>query len=97
MKRSARNSWFRIYQDAWSLGFEASSVIGLRLIKHAAGGSPARTEAVRMVTEKIEAAITLQAQGLAVPKVLSAASATTLALSHYRRKVRANLRRLAKV
>jgi hypothetical protein len=32
-----RNPWLRIGLDAWSMGFEASAVIGLRALKIAAG------------------------------------------------------------
>ena len=51
----ARNSWLGIWADACLLGFEASSVIGLRTMKLAVGGKAAATEAQRMVREKIEA------------------------------------------
>ncbi len=51
----ARNSWLRIWADAWSLGVEASCVVGLRAMKIGAGGTAAEKEARRMVSEKIEA------------------------------------------
>ncbi len=64
-KRSrARNSWLGIWADACSLGLEASSVIGLRATKIAAGGKPAATEAQGMVSEKIEASLALQGKAL---------------------------------
>src|SRR5271157_4393491 len=64
-KRSrARNSWLGIWADACSLGFEASSVIGLRTMKLAVGGKAAATEAQRMVREKIEANLALQGKAL---------------------------------
>ena len=62
-KRSrARSSWLAVWGDACSLGFEASSVIGLRAMKLAIGGKAADTEAQRMVSEKIEASLALQAK-----------------------------------
>ena len=62
-KRSrARSSWLAVWADACSLGIEASSVIGLRTMKLAIGGKAAATEAQRMVSEKIEASLALQAK-----------------------------------
>jgi hypothetical protein len=59
-----RNPWFRAGFYAWSLGFEASSVIALRALKIAIGGRAAEAEAHRMVSEKIGAGLTLQALAL---------------------------------
>lgn len=91
---SRRNPWLGIGLDAWALAFEASSVIGLRTLKLAAGGAAAEAEAVRMVTEKIEAGMALQTLALGGGLGNSPASATARTLTHYRRKVRANRRRL---
>ena len=94
-KRSrARSSWLALYGDACLLGFEASSVIGLRAMKLAIGGKAAATEAQRMVSEKIEASLALQAKALSGAGARRAARAKTL--DHYRQKVRANQTRLAK-
>ena len=96
-KRSrARSSWLAIWADACSLGFEASSVIGLRAMKLAIGGKGAATEAQRMVSEKIEASLALQAKALSGGLGTTALSAAEKMLDHYRRKVRANRTRLAK-
>jgi hypothetical protein len=91
-----RNPWFRFGVNAWSLGTDASSVIALRTLKIAAGGVAAEVEARRMVSEKIEAGLALQALVLTGGLGLTASSAATKMLTHYRRKVRANRRRLAK-
>jgi len=91
-----RNPWFRVRVNAWSLGMEASSVIALRTLKIAAGGVAAEVEARRMVSEKIEASLALQALALTGGLGLTADGAATKMLAHYRRKVRANRRRLAK-
>jgi hypothetical protein len=91
-----RNPWFRVGVNAWSLGMEASSVIALRTLKIAAGGVAAEVEARRMVSEKIEAGLALQALALTGGLGLTADVAATKMLAHYRRKVRANRRRLAK-
>jgi hypothetical protein len=82
--------------DAWTLGFEASAVIGLRTLKLAAGGRAAEAEAERMVAEKVQSALTLQQRALAGGLGLNPAGAAAKALAHYRRKVRANRRRLSK-
>jgi hypothetical protein len=92
----ARNPWFRFGVNAWSLGIDASSVIALRTLKIAAGGVAAEVEVRRMVSEKIEAGLALQALGLTGGLGLTGQSAATKMLAHYRRKVRANRRRLAK-
>jgi hypothetical protein len=60
-------SWVKLTSDAALLGFEAQQVIGLRLLRIAAGGEGASLETERMVTEKIaafgEAAATLLSGG----------------------------------
>jgi hypothetical protein len=91
-----KNSWLRIGFDAWSLGVEASAVIGLRALKIAAGGAPGEAETRLMFTEKIEAGLALQVKALNGALGLTAHRATATTLAHYRRKVRANHRRLAK-
>ena len=91
-----RNPWFRFGVNAWSLGTDASSVIALRALKIVAGGVAAEVEARRMVSEKIEAGLALQTLALTGGLGLTASSAATKMLTHYRRKVRANRRRLAK-
>ena len=95
MPRSG-NPWMRLGWDAWALGLEASTVVGLRTLKIASGGPAAEAEARRMVTEKIGAAVALQ--GLAMTGALgsTAPAMAGKTLAHYRRKVRANRRRLAK-
>jgi hypothetical protein len=91
-----KNPWLRTGFDAWLLGVEASSVITLRALKIAAGGAAAAVETRRMVSEKIEAGLALQALAMTGQLGLTAHSAATKTLAHYRRKVRANRRRLTK-
>ena len=96
-KRSrARNAWLELWANACSLGFEASSVIGLRAMKLAIGGKAAATEAQRMVSEKIEAGLALQAKALSGGLGATALGAAAKTLDHYQQKVRANQTRLAK-
>lgn len=96
MRRTRRNPWVGIGLDAWMLGFEASTVIAQRTMKIAAGGAAAQAESERMVAEKIDAGLALQT--LAFTGGLGAAPATAAArtIAHYRRKVRANRKRLSR-
>jgi hypothetical protein len=91
------NPWVRSGFDAWSLGVEASSVIALRMLKIGSGGEAAETEVRLMVSEKIAAGFALQAMALTGGLGLTPHGATRKALAHYRGKVRANRRRLAKM
>ncbi len=79
-----------------ALSGEAASVMGLRAMKIAAGGPAAKKEASRMVAEKVRAAQTLQALALTGALGLTAPKVASKTLAHYRRKVRANRRRLTK-
>jgi hypothetical protein len=91
-----KNPWFGIGINAWLLGIEACSVIGLRALKIAGGGVAAEAEARLMINEKIEAGWTLQGKAFSGALGLTAHRATAKTLVHYRRKVRANQRRLTK-
>ena len=64
-------------------------VVGLRLSRFALGGPGVQAEAQRMVTEKVAAAI--EAAG-----TLAAGGSPGRVFKGYRRKVRANARRLRK-
>jgi hypothetical protein len=90
------NPWVRIGIDAWSLGLESASVIGLRTMKLASGGAAAEAECRRMVAEKIDAGLELHAKALSGGLGLNAPGMAAKTLTHYRRKVRSNRRRLAK-
>jgi hypothetical protein len=96
MKRSLANPWFGIGWDAWRLGMEASTVIGLRALKIAQGGAAGQAEAERMVSEKVQAGMDLQALALSGGLGMTPASASARTLAHYRRRVNANRRRLSK-
>jgi hypothetical protein len=81
------NVWWKYSRDLTLSAFDAQRVIGLRLLKLAAGGPAASVEARRMLVEKwtasAEAAATL-ASGGSMPKVLK----------RYRAIMRSNERRL---
>jgi hypothetical protein len=86
------NPWFYVGLDAWLLTIEASSVIALRMLQAAAGSAAA--EASRMVGEKVEAGLALQAKAMTGGLGPTAHGAASKVISHYRRKVKANRRRL---
>jgi len=96
MRRRRRRRSLRLPGDGWMLGLEAATVVGLRGLKIAAGGRAAQTEARRMVSEKLDAALAWQTLALTGRLGLTASSTAAKTLRHYRRKVRGNRRRLAK-
>lgn len=89
-----RISWFSLSMDAASLGLEAQGVIGLRLRMALWGGEDIWDETWRMTSEKavalVDAHCLLMRSMLAGEGHLAAAKAVAL----YRRRVRANRRRL---
>src|SRR5277367_914051 len=92
--RMARNPWLRLGLNTWALGMEASQVIALRTLKILSGGSTGQAEARRMVDEKIQAGLDLQSVALTGSLGPTAHGAAGKVVSYYRRKVRANRRRL---
>lgn len=96
MRRSRLNPWMGLSIDAWRLGVESSCVIGLRTLKLAAGGAAGAAEARLMVEEKVAAGLSLQARALTGALGATPAAAANAAVTHYRRKVRANRRRLSR-
>lgn len=89
------NPWVN-YAAAWSsLGFESSAVIGLRLAKLAGGGPAAALEAHRMVAEKTTAAVEAQWEMALALAAGTGHRAGHKTLALYRRKVKANRRRLS--
>ncbi len=95
MKRRTPNL-FSLSASAFQMGLEAQQVIGLRMAKAALGGPAAHDEAALMVSEKTGAL--LEAQTAMFGAMMSGAGhlGPARALSIYRRKVRANRRRLLK-
>jgi hypothetical protein len=80
-------SWLKLAAETLQLTIEAQHVMGLRLIKIAAGGAAAQSEASRMVTEKITAA----AEALGT---LATGGSGRMVVRRYRTHVNANRRRL---
>jgi hypothetical protein len=86
--------WASAGFEAWSLGIEASQVIGLRTMRMAAGGAAASDEAERMVSEKLASLFELQAAMMTGRLGADPVAGTRKMVRHYRRKVKANRRRL---
>jgi hypothetical protein len=84
-RRLPRPFWY----DAMLLAMEAQEVIFLRMLKLASGGPQAQVEATRMITEKAAAG------SAAATKLLTGGSPRAIT-TDYRRKVKANARRLRK-
>lgn len=90
------SGWSRVATDSWWLAAETWTVMGMRMMHLAAGDARAAREADRMVAEKVQALIDLQiaiATGGLGYSPLSVAGGT---VKHYRRRVRANQRRLSR-
>ena len=90
------NPWLKVGFDAWSLGLEMSAVMGLRALRIAGGGPEGAAEAGRMVSEKLDAGLALQAKALTGGLGMTPHEALAGSVAHYRRVVRANRRRLAR-
>jgi hypothetical protein len=89
-----RNPWVSLAWQSWGLGLEASSVMALRSMKLAAGGAAAEAEATRMIAEKVQAAMELQAKVMTGALGVTPPTMAARTMRHYGRKVRANRRRL---
>ena len=96
MKRRSSNPWMSIGFDAWRLGFEAATVVGLRTMAIARGGPAGEAEAQRMLAEKVDAGLALSGLAMTGRLGLTPASASARTLAHLQRKVSANRRRLSK-
>lgn len=88
--------WFRLGLDMMALSAESSGVMALRMMKLAAGGQAATVEAQRMVSEKIAAAAEAQTRAWADAVTGAGHLTPQRTVASYRRKVRANRRRLSR-
>jgi hypothetical protein len=78
------------------LGAEAAAVIAMRSARIATGGAAADAEVRRMVAEKLDAAQALQSMAWTGALGFAAPVVAARTVKHYRRKVRANRRRLSR-
>jgi hypothetical protein len=93
----AWNAWCALSLQTARLSWEAQNIIGLRLMRMAARSPGSQTEARRMVTEKVAALA--EAQSAAATAVIKGGKSHRVAkkvLGVYRKRVRANRRRLTK-
>jgi hypothetical protein len=90
----ATPSWLRLSAGAMGLAWEAQSVIALRTWKFATGGDLGGSEFNLMFAEKTAAALDVQAVMGKSMLDGKAHLAAERALAMYRRRVRANRRRL---
>jgi hypothetical protein len=93
----AWNAWCALSLQTARLGWEAQSVIALRLMRMAAQPAHNQTEARRMVTEKVAALG--EAQAAAVTAVIRGGKSHRVAkkvLGVYKKRVRANKQRLTR-
>jgi len=91
------NPWLSISFNMMRLGFEAQTVMALRLMRLMAGGAAAWSEATRMVSEKGGAAMEAGlAAGLALATGKKHPAVSRKVISGYRKRVRANRRRLTR-
>lgn len=96
MKQTSPSLW-DLSWATFQMGLEAQEVIALRMMKWATGGDLQGHEAQRMVTEK--AAAMMQTQFDVAQAMLTGSMEHTpgRAVARYRRKIRANRRRLTSV
>jgi hypothetical protein len=76
------------YYSAMMLGLESHTVIGLRVLRLASGGSDALSEMRLMIGEKVDAALESSAN------LMAGATAETV-IDRYRQHVAANVARLS--
>jgi hypothetical protein len=91
------NNWFSLSSQTAMLALETQSVIALRLMRIAAGGALARSEATRMVTEKVQALG--EAQAVAAVGSMTGRNRRHIAkkvAGGYKKRVRGNRRRLTR-
>ena len=91
------NPWFALTFKTMQLGFDAQSVIALRMIRLASGGAKTKAEMSRMMIEKASAVA--EAQVSATAAVMAGRKDHVVAgkaLNVVRKRVKANKRRLSR-
>ncbi len=94
MTRKDSQNWMAASMEAWTLGLDMWSVIGLRVMKISAGGAGAETESLRMVEEKMQAMMELQGKLMSGAISSDPATGSRQVMRHYSGKVKANRKRL---
>jgi hypothetical protein len=93
--RRSECSWVGLSLSAWQATREAQQVIGLRLARLLGGDKSAWAEANRMTSEKISTLGETQTEAAAAVLTGRAAAVPARIRALYRRKMRANRKRLA--
>lgn len=88
-------AWLDLTLDSWRLASESQAVINLRMMQLATGRASAK-EVGLMFSEKMQAAAEVQTQMVTAAIFGEGHLAPRRALATYRRKVRANRRRLTR-
>ncbi|HXW70390.1 MAG TPA: hypothetical protein VEK34_02945 [Methylocella sp.] len=86
----------QLVQNSIKLSASASTVIALRMMKLAKGGSAAKRESKRMVDEKIKAAFDANVDAARALAAGKGAQIPTRTLALYQKRVQRNLQRLSK-
>ncbi|WP_420605215.1 hypothetical protein [Novosphingopyxis sp.] len=94
MTKRQNENWMAAGVEAWALGFEMWSVMGLRMMKIAAGGAAGESESRIMIEEKMQAMAELQTKLLTGRISSDLATGSRQVMRHYSGKVKANRRRL---
>ena len=94
MRNLSPLEWMKLGFESWSLSLEAASVIWLRGLVLAQGGTAAASESQLMMSEKIAAAFELQTAMLFGRLGTTPVGAMRRTVAHYGRKVSSNRRRL---
>lgn len=89
-------AWMTLGMESWMLGMEASAVIAARLYGFAWQAPGSDREAQRMVEEKWQALAELQWRWMTGSMGTTPLDASSRTVAHYRKKVGANQRRLAR-
>lgn len=92
------SAWIALSAQGARLGWEAQNVIALRLARLALGGTRARSETLRMVSEKAAALAEAQVSAAATAMTAGAHSPRVAkkVMGVYQRRVRKNRRRLTR-
>ena len=91
-----KQDWFSLATQMWLTTLEAQQVMALRAAKMMRGGAEAGPEMRQMVEEKIKAAVKAHQSGLELLLAGPGGQIPRKTVSHYRRKIQANRRRLLK-
>jgi len=89
--------WLKAGFGLWWLSGEIAVVMALRGLKLSAGGPAAAAEMQRMVTEKMAAALALQAMAWRGALGATMPAAVDRSARYYRKRVAANRRRLSRI